>query len=179
MKVIALVGSLRRDSYNMKIAKFMKERYKDKLDIEILLPDLPIFNEDIENNPPIEVVNFKEKIKASEGVLIVSPEYNHSIPGGLKNALDWCSRVDRVLAKKPVFIVGASNGNVGTARSQMDLRTVLNSPGINAYVLPSNLVLIPNVNKLFNETDEFIDDRTIKYLDKVVDNFIDWSKKFS
>lgn len=179
MKVIALVGSLRRDSYNMKIAKFMKERYKDKLDIEILLPDLPIFNEDIENNPPIEVVNFKEKIKVSEGVLIVSPEYNHSIPGGLKNALDWCSRVDRVLAKKPVFIVGASNGNVGTARSQMDLRTVLNSPGINAYVLPSNLVLIPNVNKLFNETDEFIDDRTIKYLDKVVDNFIDWSKKFS
>ncbi|TJX64089.1 NAD(P)H-dependent oxidoreductase [Soehngenia saccharolytica] len=179
MDIVAIVGSLRKESYNLKIAKFMKERYKDKLNIEILTPDLPIFNEDIENNPPIEVVNFKDKIKKAEGVLIVSPEYNHSIPGGLKNALDWCSRVDRVLSKKPVFIVGASNGNVGTARSQMDLRTVLNSPGLNSYVLPANLVLIPNVQNLFNESGELIDERTIKYLDKVVDNFVDWSMKMS
>lgn len=179
MDIVAIVGSLRKESYNLKIAKFMKERYKDKLNIEILTPDLPIFNEDIENNPPIEVVNFKDKIKKAEGVLIVSPEYNHSIPGGLKNALDWCSRVDRVLSKKPVFIVGASNGNVGTARSQMNIRTVLNSPGLNAYVLPANLVLIPNVQDLFNESGEFIDERTINYLDKVVDNFIDWRMKIS
>ncbi len=179
MKIVAIVGSLRKESYNLKIAKFVKDRYKDKLEIEILLPDLPIFNEDIEKDPPVEVMNFKEKIKNAQGVLIVTPEYNHSIPGGLKNALDWCSRVDRVLAKKPVFIIGASNGNVGTARSQMDIRTVLNSPGLNAYVLPSNLVLIPNVQDLFNENEEFIDERTIKYLDKVVDNFIDWRMKMS
>lgn len=179
MEIVAIVGSLRKESYNLKIAKFIKDRYKDKLNIEILIPDLPIFNEDIEKDPPVEVIDFKEKIKNAEGVLIVSLEYNHSIPGGLKNALDWCSRGDRVLAKKPVFIVGASNGNVGTARSQMDLRTVLNSPGLNAFVLPSNLVLIPNVQTLFNEKDEFVDERTIKYLDKVVDNFIDWRMKMS
>lgn len=177
MKIVAIVGSLRKDSYNRKVANFIKERYKDKLDIEILLlNDIALFNEDIEENPPEGVKLFKEKVKNSDGVLFVTPEYNHSIPGVLKNALDWCSRVERVMVDKPTFIVGASNGNVGTARCQGDLRRVLDCPGIAALTIPGNLVLIETVQDKFDDEGKFTDERTIKYLDKIVDNYIDWAK---
>ncbi len=178
MKIVAIVGSLRKDSYNKKIAEFIKEKFKDKLEVEILLLNgLPVFNQDIENDPPQEVKDFKAKIKSADGVLFVTPEYNHSIPGGLKNALDWCSRVDRVLANKPTFIVGASDGNVGTARCQGDLRKVLNGPGVATLNLPGNLVVIGNVDQKFNQAGEFTDERTINRLDSVIDNFIQWVKK--
>lgn len=180
MNIVAIVGSLRKESYNRKVALFIKERYKGKLNIEILyLNDLVLFNQDIEENPPQEVLDFKEKIKRSDGVLFVTPEYNHSIPGGLKNALDWCSRVDRVLAGKPTFIVGASDGNVGTTRCQAELRKVLNCPGVAALNLPGNLFLLPNIQDKFDEDGNFNDERSTKYLDKVVDNYIEWAKKVS
>ncbi|OLS03608.1 NADPH-dependent FMN reductase [Tissierella creatinophila] len=178
MKIIIIVGSLRKESYNRKVAHFIKERYKDKLEMEILLlNDLPVFNEDIEENPPNPVKEFKEKIKQSEGVLFSTPEYNHSIPGGLKNALDWCSRGDRVLSKKPTFIVGSSSGDIGTARCQSDLRKVLDCPGVAALNLPGNHVLIGNIQDKFDQNGKFNDDTTIKRLDKVLDNYIDWVKK--
>lgn len=178
MKIVTIVGSLREESYNKKVAKFIKEKFKDKLEMEILyLNDLPVFNEDIEDNPPRSVLDFKEKIKDSEGVLFSTPEYNHSIPGGLKNALDWCSRVDRVLSNKPTFIVGSSDGNVGTARSQAELRKVLNCPGIAALNLPGNHVLIETVQDKFDEDGNFTDKRTIERLGNVIDNFIEWAKK--
>ena len=178
MKIVAIVGSLRKESYNKKIANFMKDRYKGKLDIEILqIDNLPLFNEDIESNPPSEVKKFKDMVKESEGVVFVTPEYNHSIPGVLKNALDWCSRVERVMLNKPTFIVGASNGNVGTARCQAHLRQVLNSGGISAIDLAGNQVLIANVQDKFDEAGNFIDEKTIKYLDKVVNNYINWAEK--
>lgn len=178
MKIVAIVGSLRKESYNKRIANFMKDRYKGKLDIEILqIGNLPLFNEDIESDPPSVVKEFKNKVKESEGVLFVTPEYNHSIPGVVKNALDWCSRVERVMLNKPTFIVGASNGNVGTARCQAHLRQVLNSGGISATDLPGNQVQIANIQDKFDEAGNFIDERTIKYLDKVVDNYINWAEK--
>ncbi len=177
MKIVALVGSLRKDSYNKKIANFMKDRYAGQLDIEILsIGNLPLFNQDLEEEPPSVVKEFKTKIKESEGVLIVTPEYNHSIPGVLKNALDWCSRGERSMLKKPTFIIGASDGNVGTARCQGDLHRVLNAPGLYAYVLPGNHVLIPNVQDDFDQEGNFINERTLKYLDKVVDNYKEWAK---
>lgn len=178
MKIVAIVGSLREESYNKKIAIFLKDRYRGNLDIEILpIYNLPLFNEDIEESPPISVKEFKAKVKDSEGVLFVTPEYNHSIPGVLKNALDWCSRVERVMLNKPTFIVGASNGNVGTARCQAHLRQVLNSGGISAIDLPGNQILIENVQDKFDEAGNFTDERSIKYIDKVVDNYIKWAEK--
>lgn len=178
MKIVTIVGSLRKDSFNKKVALFMQDRYKGKLDMEILyLNEIPLFNEDIEKDPPEVVKVFKRKIWESEGILIVSPEYNHSIPGALKNALDWCSRVDRVMLNKPVFMVGASNGNVGTARMQGQLHQILNAPGLAALTLPGNHVLIPNVQDDFDENGNYINQRTIKYLDKVVDNYIAWAGK--
>lgn len=178
MNIVALVGSIRKDSYNMQVANFMKERYEEKLNINILpLNDIPMFNEDIEENPPEVVKEFKEKIKNSDGILFVTPEYNHSIPGVLKNALDWCSRVERVMANKPSFIIGASNGSIGTARCQAHLRQVLNTGGIAVKNLPTNEMLIKNVQDKF-DGDKLTDETTIKYLDRTVDRFIDWTNKF-
>lgn len=178
MKIVTIVGSLRQDSFNKKLALFMQERYEGKLDMEILyLNDLPLFNEDTELNPPEVVKEFKKKIKEAEGVLIVTPEYNHGIPGGLKNALDWCSRVDRPMVNKPVFMIGASNGNIGTARCQGQLHQVLNAPGLAALTMPGNHVLIPNVQNDFDDNGNYTNERTIRYLDKVVDNFIKWAEK--
>lgn len=178
MNIVAIVGSLRKESYNLKIAKFIKERYKDKLEIEILtLEDLQLFNQDLEKDAPKEVKNFKDKIRNSEGILFVTPEYNHTIPGVLKNALDWCSREDRPMVNKPSFIVGASTGQVGTARCQIDLRKVLDSPGIATLNLPGNLVLVGNVEEKFSESGQFIDERSIEHLDKLVNKYILWAEK--
>lgn len=177
MNIAIIVGSLRKESYNRKIAEFLVDRYDD-MNLEIVPIDkLPLFNEDIENDPPQAVTEFKEKIKESDGVIFVTPEYNHSIPGGLKNALDWCSRVDRVLVKKPTFIIGASSGNVGTARCQSHLVQVLNSPGVMSYILPSTHILIPNVQNDFDEKGNFTNERTINYIDKVMTQFVKWIDK--
>lgn len=178
MKIVAIVGSIRKDSYNKKIANWMKKRYKDKLDIEILeIEKLPMYSEDIELDPPKEVKNIKEKINKSEGILIVTPEYNHSIPGVLKNALDWFSRVDRVMENKPSFIVGASMGRYGTIKAQTHLRDILNCTGINTLNLPGNEVFIGNVQDKVDGCGDLVDEDTIAHMDKVVDNFIKWSKK--
>lgn len=178
MNIVAIVGSIRKDSYNKKIANFMEDRYKGKLDIEILpLNDIPMFNEDLEEDPPQVVKDFKSRIKESQGVLFVTPEYNHSIPGVLKNALDWCSRADRVMANKPSFIIGASNGDIGTARCQAHLRLVLNTGGIAVNNLQRNEILIKNVQDKF-DGDKLIDETTIKYLDRTVDRFIQWTARF-
>lgn len=178
MKVVGIVGSLRKESYNKRIAAFIKERFKDKLDIELIfLHDLPPFNQDLEKDPPETVKQFKNKIREAEGILFVTPEYNHTIPGVLKNSLDWLSREDRPTVGKPSFIVGASTGHVGTARCQGDLRKVLNSPGIATINLPGNIVVIQNVEDKFDEQGQFNEERTINRLDSVVDNFIQWAEK--
>lgn len=176
MNIAIIVGSLRKESYNRKIAEYMVDRYDD-MNMEILSIDLPLFNEDIENSPPDSVVRFKEKIKKSDGVIFVTPEYNHSIPGGLKNALDWCSRGNRVLVRKPTFIIGASMGNVGTARCQSHLVQVLNSPGVMALNMPNTHILVPNVVDDFDDEGNFTNKRTINYLDKVMNKFVDWIEK--
>ncbi len=102
MKVVAIVGSIRKDSYNLKLAKYIQKRYRDCLDIEILtVGDLPHYDQDTELNPPEVVTVFKRKVAHADAVLWITPEYNYSIPGVLKNAIDWLSRVEKVMFGKP------------------------------------------------------------------------------
>ncbi|MFS0672614.1 NADPH-dependent FMN reductase [Ornithinibacillus sp. 179-J 7C1 HS] len=178
MKVVTLVGSIRKESLNMKIAKFMQERYKDKFDMSILdISVLPFYNQDEEHNPPEVVKDFKKEIASADAVIIVTPEYNWSIPGVLKNALDWVSRVERVFVNKPVFPLGASQGVLGTIRAQLHLREILSSTGVHAKVLPpgGNEVLINlAAQKIEQETGTITDITTIEFLDSKVDTFIDF-----
>jgi chromate reductase, NAD(P)H dehydrogenase (quinone) len=180
VNIVAIVGSLRKDSYNMQLAKTMQERYKGKLNIKIAdIRSLPHFDQDEENNPPQPVKEFKEEIANADGVMIITPEYNWSVPGVLKNALDWASRVDKVFIGKPVMTLGATMGMLGTVRAQMHLREILASPGIQAKILPpgGNEVLIGFANQKFDEqTHQLVDEGTLNFLDSKVDAFVDFVK---
>lgn len=180
MNILAIVGSLRKDSYNMKLAKMMQERYKDKLNIEIAdIRSLPHYDQDDELNPPQAVKDFKEAVRQADGIIIITPEFNWSIPGVLKNALDWASRVDKVFVGKPVMTLGASMGMLGTIRAQLHLREILVSPGVQAKILPpgGNEVLIPFAQQKFTEgSNELTDTGTLQFLDSKIDLFINFVK---
>ncbi|MEQ2526600.1 NADPH-dependent FMN reductase [Bacillaceae bacterium CLA-AA-H227] len=179
MKFVALVGSTRKESLNLGLVKTLQERYGEKVEISIAdIGELPFYNQDDENNPSDVVKQFKEEIAHSDGVLIATPEYNWTIPGVLKNALDWLSRVDKVLVGKPVMIVGVSGGQVGSLRAQLHLRQILASPGLAANVLPAagNEVLVNFGPSKFKD-GKLIDEATLTFIDGVFERFVDWVKK--
>ncbi|WML40123.1 NADPH-dependent FMN reductase [Neobacillus sp. OS1-2] len=176
MKIVAIVGSNRKQSINKKLVAFMKERYRDKVDIEILpIGNLPMYNQDDELTPSEVVTEIKKRVAESDGVLIATPEYNHSIPAFLKNALDWFSRVDKVMIKKPVMVVGATPGVMGTIRAQLHLRQILHALG--ALTLPGNEVLINAALEKIDTEGNMTHEPTLAFLDTVMDNFMDWVEK--
>lgn len=180
MNLTALNGSLRRDSYNLGLITTMKARYKDRFDLELVdISTLPHFNQDDENSPPLVVEHFKEMLAGSDGLIMATPEYNWSVPGVLKNALDWSSRGNRVLVNKPVLIVGASTGMVGSVRAQIHLRQILSSPGLSCRPLPpgGNEVLISFAQNKFDAANQLVDQPTLNFLDEVVEKFIAWVEK--
>lgn len=178
MKIVAIVGSNRKESYNRKLTVSMQKRYQMNVDIEILpIEQLPMYNQDDELNPPAIVNEIKSRVKESDGVLFVTPEYNHSVPAFLKNAIDWFSRVDKVLVNKPVMVMGSSQGALGSVRAQIHLRQILNSPGISALTLPGNEVIIGAVQEKLDESGKLIHEPTIQFLDTVMNNFVEWVKK--
>ncbi|MFA8437713.1 NADPH-dependent FMN reductase [Pueribacillus sp. YX66] len=177
MNIIVLVGSLRQESYNMHLAKMMQKRYKYKLNLKIAnIGALPHFNQDEEHAPPQVVKKFKQDILEADGVMIITPEYNWSVPGVLKNAIDWASRVDKVFNSKPVMTVGVTIGMAGTVRAQLHLRQILSAPGIQANVLApgGHEILIPFAAEKFDSSGELIDEATLSFLDSIVDKFIDF-----
>jgi chromate reductase len=178
MKIIALVGSLRKDSYNLQLARTIQERYKGKLELEIVdLRAIPYFDQDAEINPPAVVDQMNKTIADADGVMIVTPEYNWSVPGVLKNAIDWLSRGDKVLIGKPVMTAGVSGGLMGTIRAQLHLREILACPGIQARVLPTagNEIYINLANDKF-AAGRLEDQQTLQLLDAVIDRFINFVK---
>ncbi|MGE7948922.1 NADPH-dependent FMN reductase [Lysinibacillus sp. NPDC093688] len=179
MKVVAIVGSIRKESYNMQLAKFIEKRYTEKIDLEILsLKDVPMYNQDIENEAPQSVLDFKAKVKAADAVLWLTPEYNGTVPGVMVNAIDWLSRVDKVMIGKPSFMMGASMGNLGTVKAQLHLRDILFSPGVNSPLLSGNDVYIGAVHTKFDAEGNLTDEGTIKFLDVVIENFLNWMEKY-
>ncbi|MDR0373775.1 MAG: NAD(P)H-dependent oxidoreductase [Nitrososphaerota archaeon] len=127
IKVMAFAGSLRTGSYNKALVRAAVEVAPSTIAIETYdLEGIPPYNTDLEGNPPPKVVEFKEKIRTADALLIATPEYNYSIPGVLKNAIDWASRPPKgnPLEGKPVAIMSASGGRFGGVRAQYHLRQV-------------------------------------------------------
>ncbi|HEX3724225.1 MAG TPA: NAD(P)H-dependent oxidoreductase, partial [Nitrolancea sp.] len=126
--LLGIVGSLRQGSFNRVLLRTAIALMPPGVTVETAeIGDIPLYNADLDTpNPPEAVSHFKERIAASDGLLIATPEYNYSVPGGLKNALDWASRpaATSVLKHKPVGIMGASGGRFGTVRGQLALRQV-------------------------------------------------------
>ncbi|MDI2588934.1 NAD(P)H-dependent oxidoreductase [Psychrobacillus sp. NEAU-3TGS] len=179
MKVVAIVGSIRKESFNLKLAQHVQKRYADQLELEILsLRDLPMYDQDIELEAPQAVLDFKAKVKEADAVLWVTPEYNSSIPGVLGNAIDWLSRVDKVMNGKPSIIMGASMGVLGTVKAQMHLRDILFASGLNSPLLPMNEVYVGAAHEKFDVEGNLTDEATIKFLDVVIGNFQEWMKQY-
>ncbi len=144
MRVLGISGSLRRDSYNSKLLRAAARRMPDGLELELWdgLKAIPPYDEDDDGeSAPAAVEALRAAIAGADAVLIATPEYNHSIPGGLKSALDWASRplATNPLRNKPVAVIGASTGVFGAVWSQAETRKVLGATG--ARVLDSELAV--------------------------------------
>ena len=125
VRILGIAGSLRRESYNRAALREATKLLPEDATLDIFeLDGIPGFNQDEEQNPPAKVVELKKRVRESDAILIVTPEYNYSVPGVLKNAIDWASRPygDSAWDGKPVAIMGASIGATGTARAQYHLR---------------------------------------------------------
>ena len=177
LHIVALLGSLRQDSFNkMVLNKAIEVCPQDatieKLDISIL----PIYNGDDENNLPSVVVDFKSKIKSADAILIVTPEYNYSIPGGLKNALDWGSRpyTDNSFEGKPVSIMSASPGMLGGSRAQYQLRQCF--VFLNMFPINRPEVIINNVQDKVT-AGQLTDQHSIDKITEQLTALISWTKK--
>lgn len=161
LTIVGISGSLRKDSYNTALLRAAQELMPDDAELEIVsIADIPFFNEDVEAaGLPESVQAFRAKLQAADGLLVAMPEYNYSIPGVLKNALDWASRPgpDKVqpLSDKPLSVIGASPGAYGTARGQHHMRQV--SVNMNMHPLTKPEVMVTFADKKISDgklTDE-------------------------
>jgi len=133
MRILAVSGSLRADSYNTSLLRAAVEAVPESVDVELWegISDLPIYDQDLEHDPPESVLRLREDWTAADAILFATPEYNGSVPGGLKNAIDWASRpkLEAALTNQNVAVVGASTGQFGAMWAQADLRKTLGVAG--------------------------------------------------
>lgn len=173
MKILGICGSLRKGSYNLAALKAAQELCPAKAQIEIFdLAGIPIYNQDEESTPPARVTELKASVRAANAVLIATPEYNYSIPGALKNAIDWASRPygDSCWNGKPVAIMGASPGNLGTARAQYHLRQCF--VFLNMYALNAPEVMIASAAQRFDAAGKLTDENSRKLIRQLLERLI-------
>ncbi len=176
--ILGIAGSLRRGSYNRSALRAAQQLSPPDAKIEIFdLDGVPLFSEDDEKRVPERVVQFKKKIRAADAILFVTPEYNYSIPGVLKNAIDWASRPygDNAWDGKPVAMMGASLGTLGTARAQYHLRQVF--VYLNMHPLNAPEVMIANASKRFDEHGNLIDEDTRTHIRGLVQSLATWTRQ--
>ncbi|MBZ2115698.1 NADPH-dependent FMN reductase [Streptococcus gordonii] len=171
LKLIAIVGTNSKRSTNRQLLQYMSKHFADKAEIVLVeIKDIPMFNKPADRSVPELVSEIAEKINAADGVLIGTPEYDHSIPAVLMNALAWLSYGIYPLLNKPVMITGASYGTLGSSRAQLQLRQILNAPEIKANVLPDEFLLSHSL-QAFDPSGDLVDLDVVKKLDAIFDDF--------
>ena len=178
--IAVLVGSIRKDSFNRQLANALAKLAPPEFSFQqVQIDDLPLYNQDQDGDPPASALRLKKEIAASNGVLFVTPEYNRSMPGVLKNAIDHASRPygQSAWAGKPAGVIGASIGATGTSMAQQHLRAVL------AYL---DMPTLGQPEAFFHVDDKFFDadghvtaTRSKEFLQKWVTRYCDWVKKQS
>jgi len=178
LKVIAFAGSLRTSSYNKMALKAAMELKPIDMEIEYFdIVSIPVYNEDVrvKGFPPI-VEEFREKIRKADALLIVTPEYNYSMPGVLKNAIDWASRPpDQPFNDKPAAIMGASGSNLGTARAQYHLRQTC--VFLNMHLVNKPEVMIAQAQNKFDASGRLTDETTRKLIADLLVNLATWTRR--
>lgn len=172
MKIAAIAGSNANHSYNRMLLEFIAKQYKGTDEVDVIdIRDVPMFNENYKGRAPQVITDLDQRISAADAVLIASPEYNHSITSALKSVVEWLSYEVHPLENKPVMIVGASTHEQGSSRSQVQLRDILISPGVNAQVYQGNEFFLSNVADVIDEAGNITDEMTVKFLDSCINDF--------
>lgn len=180
IRILGIAGSLRRESYNRAALRAATQLVPEGAIIDIFeLDGIPGFNQDEEQNPPAKVAELKRRIRAADAILIVTPEYNYSVPGVLKNAIDWASRPygDSAWNGKPVAIMGASVGAIGTARAQYHLRQMF--VFLNMFPINQPEVMIGNASERFDAEGNLTDDTTKNFIRQLLQNLVEWTKRIA
>jgi chromate reductase len=180
IKILGFVGSLRKGSFNKALMRAAVELVPDNAEIEVFdLEGIPPFNQDLENQPPQILKDFKVKIKAADALLIATPEYNYSIPGVLKNAIDAASRpyVDKVFDGKPVAVMSASTGRLGGARAQYHLRQSF--VFLNMFPINHPEVMLAQADKKVDANGNLTDEDTREHIRQLLEELVRWTKKLN
>jgi chromate reductase len=177
--VLGISGSLRKASYNTALLHAAVDLMPQDMMLDIFdLSQLPMFNQDFEKPFPEAVVAFRDKLAKADAILIAAPEYNSSITGALKNALDWASRSpQQPLLGKPAAIMGASTGNFGTLRAQLHLRQILTHVG--ALPLGKPEVLVARAEQAFDADGKLVDETARGFLRDLLVALAKWSERVS
>ncbi len=171
VNVAILVGSLGKDSYSHKLAEHLKSRYAHKFDVNVISVDVPNYNEDLDNDEsrPLSVTKMIEQVNKADAVFLITPEYNHSVTGIIKNKIDWLSRSRPGLSKKPGLAMALSQGMTAGARAYAHLISILDTMPM--YLLPGFDILVGAVHKRFDENGKLVDQPTIDFIDLVINEF--------
>ena len=172
-KFVGIVGSNAELSYNRKLLEFIRRHFKTKFELELLeIDQVPMFNQDEDWQESFQLRYLYNKITRADGVIIATPEHNHTITAALKSVLEWLSYKVHPFESKPVMIVGASYYDQGTSRAQVHLRKILDAPGVNAYTLPGNEFLLGKAKEAFDNEGNIINEGTVNFLESCLDNFV-------
>ena len=176
--ILGISGSLRKASYNSAALRLAQQLAPEGVDITLAdISAIPLYNDDVrlEGLPP-SVVSLGEQIASADAVMIATPEYNYSIPGVLKNAIDWLSKIDKQpFDRKPMAILGASMGAMGTARSQYDLRKVF--VFLNAHLLNHPEIMIASAHARFDADGNMTDEKTREMIAAQIVALQEWAMR--
>lgn len=178
IRILGIAGSLREGSYNRGTLRAAVELAPGGVEVETFdIAAIPPFNQDEDQKPPEIVAELKRKIREADAILFATPEYNYSIPGVLKNAIDWASRPygDSAWEGKPAAIMGASIGGIATARAQYDLRKMM--VFLNMFPINRPEVMIGNCTDKFDEQGNLTDENSRKFISQMLDALVDWTRR--
>jgi chromate reductase len=180
IRILGIAGSLRKNSYNRAALRAAVGLAPKDATIETFEIDgIPGFSEDDEKNPPAKVAELKKKVRAADAILFVTPEYNYSVPGVLKNAIDWASRPhgDSAWGGKPCAITGASVGMFGAARAQYHLRQSM--VFLNMFPLNQPELMITNASTRFDAEGNLTDEKTRENIKKLLEALAAWTRRLN
>jgi chromate reductase len=177
MVILGIAGSLRKQSFNRSLLRAAQELAPEGARIDVFeLDGIPPFNQDDEGNPPAKVAELKQRVRDADAILLVTPEYNYSVPGVLKNAIDWASRPygDSAWTGKPVAVMGATVGTLGAARAQYHLRQMF--VFLNMYAVNQPEVMLSNAHKHFDQDGKLTDETARKLIRQLLEELMNWTR---